>query len=207
MDGQDYLNQITESSKPKKVKESKGFSSILSSKYFKWGAIFVVVLLVIMIFGSILSSKPSLESKFTALKLQLDRTVSTIDTYQPMVKSSDLRSLSASLKSVLSSTSTQLGAHLAANYAFDEKNISENLILEADTNAEALNNDLFEAKINGRLDRTYAHKMATEIYTIMSKEAGIINSSSDDTLKSILKTSYDSLNNLYPSFNDYSETK
>lgn len=207
MDSQDYLNQITESSKPKKVKSSGGFSSFLSSKYVKWGAIFVVVLIVIMIFGSILGSKPSLESKFTALKLQLDRTVSTIDTYQPMVKSSDLRSLSASLKSVFSSTSTQLSAYLVSNYAFDEKKVNENLVLEADTNAEALNNDLFEAKINGRLDRTYAHKMAIEIYTVMSSEAGIINSSSDDSIKSILKTSYDSLNNLYPSFNDYSETK
>ena len=68
-------------------------------------------------------------------------------------------------------------------------------------------NELFEAKINGLLDRVFAHKMALEIYSVMSDEAGIANSSSDEALKSVLSSSYDSLNNLYPKFNDFSETK
>ena len=68
-------------------------------------------------------------------------------------------------------------------------------------------NELFEAKINGLLDRVFAHKMALEIFSVMSDEAGIINASSDEALKNLLTTSYDSLNNLYTQFNDFSETK
>ena len=208
MDSQDYLNQIAATSKP--VMPKTGLAGILSSKYFKWGMIALAVLIVIIIFGAILGSdkKPSVGDKCYALNLRLTSDVEMIDTYQPSVKSSKLRSISASLKGILSNTSSQLTTYITEVLGIkDNDKKMEPLVEEAELNKEALNEDLFAAKINGLLDRTYAHKMAFEIYTIMSDEAGIINATNDEDLKSLLEASSTSLDNLYNEFNDFSETK
>ena len=64
---------------------------------------------------------------------------------------------------------------------------------------------MFEAKINGILDRIYAHKMAYEISLITTREAQIMKSINNDTLNEILTTSYNSLETLYDKFNNFSE--
>ena len=88
------------------------------------------------------------------------------------------------------------------NKAIGEKKV-EQLTLEKD----GLEAELFEAKINGNLDRIYAHKLSYEISVIMSEESKIYNDGSDDTLKNILSTSYSSLENLYNSISNFSEAK
>lgn len=208
MDSQDYLNQIAATSKP--VAPKTGFAGIVSSKYFKWGIIAFVVLIAIIIFGSMLggNKKPSVGEKCYALNLRLTSNVEMIDTYQPSVKSSKLRSISATLKGIFSNTSSQLTTYITQVLGINENDKSmANLEEEAELNKEALNEDLFAAKINGVLDRTYAHKMAFEIYSIMSDQAGIVNATNDEDLKSLLDASYTSLDNLYNEFNDFSETK
>lgn len=206
MDSQDYLDQISRSARPVKPKMG-GIGGILSSKWFKWGLLALVLLIVIVIFGSMLGSGTTLEERCTDFKLHIDRTSQVISQYQPLVKSSGLRSLSGSLQSVLLNTSSQLNNYMVTTYGYDEGKVKEAVVLEADTARDELLNELFSAKINGLLDRTYAHKMTNEIYLIMSDETGIIKDSSDANLKSIMETSYNSLNNLYTQFNDFSETK
>lgn len=206
MDSQDYLDQISMQARPMKPAK-KGVMGVFSSKYFRWGMIAVAVFIVLAIFGSILGSKTPVSEKCTVLKLRLDRTAKVMDEFQPSVKSSLLRSLSASLKGVFMNTSSQMNTYMVQAYGYEERNVKEALVEEADLNADALTNELFEAKINGLLDRTYAHKMALEIYSVMSDEAEISKSTDAAELKSLLSTSYDSLNNLYTQFNDFSETK
>lgn len=205
MDSQDYLDQISKAARPVKPKKG-GILGILSSKYFKWGMVALGLLIVIMIFGSMLGNKQTMEEKCTGLKFHINRDIQVIDEYQPKVKSSILRSLSASFRSILSNTSSQLNNYMINTYKYDEGKVKEAVVLESDTIRDALLNDLFEAKINGYLDRMYAHKMTMEVYSIMSDEAGIINSTGEAELKSLLSSSYDSLNNLYAQFNDFSET-
>lgn len=206
MDSQDYLNQISAMARPQKPAK-KGLMGVFSSKYFKWGLVAVGLIIVMAIFGSILGSRVTLEERLTDLKLRLDRTVEVIDEYQPSVKSSLLRSLSGSLKGITSNTSTQLTNYMTEAYNFDASKIKEAVVLESDAQRDELMNELFSAKINGLLDRTYAHKMTLEIYTTMSDEAGLINDTSDSALRELLTSSYNSLNNLYTEFNDFSETK
>ena len=76
---------------------------------------------------------------------------------------------------------------------------------QATLEKDALHNELFEAKINGIIDRVYAHKMAYEIKTIQNEESRIMKTNKNEDLTGILKESYDSLENLYNSFNDFSE--
>ena len=186
-------------------KQQKG---ILSSKFFLVGAIGLGALIIIIIIGALVNGNKGGEKNLSfALKLHLDNTSSVIEEYQPNVKSSSLRSSSASLDSVISDTNSKLTDFVTAKYEFKEKDVDKKLKDAAARNQEELSNELFEAKINGVLDRVYAHKMSYETSMLMTEEAKLINSSKDDALKSILSTSYDSLKNLYDNFNNFSETK
>ena len=205
MEGQEYLNQLAASTRP--MKKSK-VSSILSSKLFIFGIIALAILIVTIIIGSILSGNKSDEKTLgIALKLHVDNTSSIVQTYQTNIKSSDLRSSSASLNSILSNTSRELTEYLTEVHSIDEKKVEEKVLAQAEEARDALDAELFEAKINGILDRIFAHKMTYEISVLMSEEARLINSTKNDGLTELLKTSYDSLETLYEKFNEFSETK
>ena len=204
MDGQDYLNQISATNRP--IKTSK-FKSIINSKYFYIGIGAVVFFIIILIIGSILSNnKTDVKSLSFALKVHLDNTSEVIKTYQNDVKSSALRSSSASLASILSNTNNDLTNYLTEKYNFKPKEISNKITDQATLEKDGLESELFEAKINGILDRIYAHKMTYQISLFTTEEARIINATSDEDLKNLLSTSYDSLLILYDSFNNFSET-
>ena len=102
MDEKEYLKQISASVRP----EKKPKTSFMSSIFFKVGVGGLVIFIMIMILGGIISGgKADLQTRGINLKLHLDNTADVISTYQKSVKSSVLRSSSASLYSVLSNTS------------------------------------------------------------------------------------------------------
>ena len=180
----------------------------MGSKFFMIGMVGLIALVVIIIIGAILGGNKGGEKNLSyKLKLHLDNTASVISEYQPRVKSSDLRSHSASLYSVLSSTNRELTDYLTEKYNFKEKDINKDFVEEATLAMDGLEAELFEARINGNLDRIYAHKMTYEISLFMNEEAKLINSTSNASYKEILTRSYNSLSNLYDSFNSFSETK
>lgn len=202
MDGQNYLDQISATNRP--VKKSKGgIGGILSSKIFLIVAGAVVLFIILAIIGAVLGSNKTDEKSLAySLKVHLDNTNSAVQEYQSSIKSSKLRSESASLQGVLSNSSKELTDYLVSKYNVKEKDISKDA-----TPDESLKNELFEAKINGVLDRIFAQKMAYEISMFLAEENKIIKSTNNDSLKGLLQTSYDSLSNLYDNFNDFSETK
>lgn len=206
MDKQEYLNQISAQHQP--APKNNLFQKILHSKFLWIGLGCVAALIVIMLIGSALSSgKVSVKDRLSELILHINNVNATISEYQPNIKSSDLRSYSASLSSILSNTSSDLTTYATEKYNFKEKNIDKQIVAD-ETNANTeLNQELFEAKINGILDRIYAHKMAYEINLITVNEQQILSASSNEDLASILTSSYDSLMNLEPKFDQFSETK
>lgn len=204
MDRQEYLNQISTKKQPAK----KFQSGIFASKFFWVGVIGVAALILIIIIGSILGGgNNSTKDKIFSLILHMDNTSDVISDYQPNVKSSELRSYSASLNSVLSDNSKKLTDYAAEKYNFKARDAKKEITEEETLAKDALEADLFEAKINGVLDRVYAHKMAYEISLITTREAQILKSINNDTVKESLTASYNSLVNLYDKFNDFSETK
>ena len=204
MEGQEYLNQISASNRPTK----KSMPKFLSSKLFIFGAAALTLAIAIMIVGSILGSGKTSEKDSTyALKLHLDNTATVIKSYQSSVKSSTLRSNSASLYSILTNTSRDLDNYLTEKYSFKEKDADKKISEQATLEKDGLESELFNAKINGILDRIYAHKITYEISTLMNEESNLFKKSGNESLKNILNTSYQSLENLYKSFSEYSETK
>ena len=210
MDSQDYLDQISRSARP--VQPNKGgISGILSSKYFKWGAIAFGIFMVAVLLGAFLGSggkEVTPKDKCLDIKLHSTATAEAIGEYQPYLKSSTLRSLSASLQGILTNTASQMGSYMEQTYGEKEANTPDQAAVDkANTAKDVLKNDLFEAKINGLLDRVFSHKMTLEIYSIMSDEGSLNKDTKDANLQSLLSNSFDSLNNLYTQFNDFSETK
>ena len=209
MDGQQYLQQISESNRPvAKGGKKGGIAGIVSSKFFLIGAIGLGALIVIMIIGSALGgNRTGVKGLSYELKLHLDYTAEVVQEYQQYVKSSELRSNSASLNGVLTNTSRDLTGYLEEKYDFKDRDISKTMEEEAELAQSELNNELFEAKINGILDRIFAHKMAYEISLFLAEEDQLASNAGDETLTGLLVTSSESLENLYNKFNEFSETK
>ncbi len=202
MDNTEYLKQISQTVRPEK--KSMGW---MSSPIFKVAVGGIIAFILIMIIGSVLSNgKASLKQQTISLKFHVENTLDAISSYKDNLKSSNLRSSSVSLSSVLSDTKRKLTEYTDGKYSKKDSDI-ERLEEEAVAHKEELEADLFEAKISGILDRTFAHKMALEISLITAEEASIYDASKDENLQSILESSYNSLNNLYNNFNDFSETK
>ncbi len=207
MDGQQYLDQISQTNRP--IKQSGGgLNKILTSKIFIVGVIGLVLLILIIILGSVIGSgKKSVKELGYELTLHLDNTSAVIKEYQSDVKSSRLRANSASLDGVLSNTKSQINTVLVDELGFSEKkDASDTAEEEAAAVGEELKNELFEAKINGILDRIYAHKMAYEISMFLAEEEQILENTSNENLINAVNTSHESLTNLYDKFNDFSET-
>lgn len=200
MDGQDYLNQISASIRP----EKKSKMNFMNSNIFKIIAGAIIAFILIAIIGGIINGgKTSTKDQAISLKLNIDSALSVISEYQPSVKSSDLRSNSASLYSVLSNTNRDLTSFITENYNYssksDDKKFEEAVALERD----GLESALFEAKINGILDQVYANKMAYVISLISSKEANLFNATNSEDLQNLLSSSYNSLNNIYDKFANF----
>ena len=210
MDGQQYLNQITESNRPmqKAGKKEGKLKKIISSKFFIIGAIAVAALVLIMILGSLLSGgKKSEKSMDIDLLLHVGNVAEAIEEYKNDIRSSDLRSSASSLQSVLNTTETDLTGYMEQKYNFKTKEIEKKVTEAAALERDNLINELFEAKINGILDRIFAHKMTYEITMIMSEENKLSDTTNNQALQELLDKSHESLNTLYDKFNDFSETK
>ena len=200
MDNQEYLKQISQTVRPEK--KSREW---MSSPILKVAVGGILAFIVIMVIGSVITGgKTSLKEQTISLKLHIENTMNVVSEYQTNLKSSNLRSSSASLSGVLSDTNRKLTEYIENKYSDKD---TEDLEEEATAHKDELKNDLFEAKINGILDRIFAHKMALEISLITAEESSIYDASKDENLQSILEGSYNSLNNLYNNFNDFSETK
>ncbi len=205
MDGQDYLNQISASVRPEK---KQGFTGILSSKFFIFGVVSLIILIGTIIIGSILGgAKGDEKDSLARLKLNMETVYNIVGDNQRTIKSSVLRSSNATLLSILSNSNRDINNYLEEKYAVKDDDIDKNIIEEDKLNKEGIEADLFNARINGNLDRVFAVKITYEISSIMNQEGKIYNSTKSDELKQIISNSYSSLENLYNDFSSFSETK
>ena len=203
MDSEAYLNRISASNR--KAKNSGG---IFSSIWIKILIAVTAVVLIIILFSNLAAPTESVKDKLVSLKLHATNLSKTIGTYQPHVKSSVLRSSTASLNSILVNTTSSLTNYIADQYKTkDDKSTPANIKKKEEKLTTALEEELFNARINGLLDRTFANKMAYEITVISTREKEILKLTKNDNLKDILNSSLNSLDTLYNSFNNYSDAR
>lgn len=203
MDKKEYLEQLSSTVRPK----SKPKGSFMSSPFFKVAIIGVIGLALIVILGSILGGNGNAKTQLLSLQLHLDNTSELVSTYQKSIKSSDLRSTSASLYSVLTNTAREVENYLLAKYNAKVSSAEKNIKDEAQLAKDNLNAELLNAKINGLLDRVFALKIKYEVSVFMEEESDIYKSAGDESLRDILSSSYNSLKTLYEKLDGFSETK
>lgn len=201
MDNQAYLDQISPVSK----------KTILGGDLFKSKVIKLILggiaaVIAIIIFGTIINSGESEETKCIKLHLHTNNLSQIIEDFQPSVKSSSLRANSTSFDNILSNIEVVNENYLKENYDFKKSNIDKKLEEKEQNLYAELNNDLFTAKINGLLDRTYARKMAYEAAVLSSYIEEIYNKTKDEEYKSDLKSFLGSLEVLEETFDSFSET-
>lgn len=203
MDSQSYLNEISAATRP--VKHSKfGF---MKSKFFIIGAALVGCFILFAIIGAILSNgKASVKEQTVNLLLRIEYTSEVASSYQANIKSSDLRSSSASLSGVFGNTLRDLTNYAEEKYNYKKSDFKKAVETEEER-SQKLDEVLFDAKINGVLDRIFAHKMAYEMSLVYNMESSLRDASKDDKLKDLLTTSMNGLSNLYEKFDEFSEAK
>ncbi len=207
MDGQEYLDRISAKNQPQPKRFQR---TIFGSRFFWVGAIGIVAFIIIAILGAVLRGAGGKgKDKCFELLAHLGYTSEIVSEYQPSVKSSDLRSSSASFYGVLSNTNAELTNYITEKYKTKDatKAISKKISDQAQLEKNDLDEELFEAKINGILDRVYANKITYEISMLMTQEDDLYNTTKDESLKAVLTKSYDSLKNLYDKFDGFSEVK
>ncbi|MDO4760130.1 MAG: hypothetical protein Q4A33_02405 [Candidatus Saccharibacteria bacterium] len=187
MDKQAYLDQLAASNRPEKAPK---LSALLGSKIFKIASIAIVAFVVIILIGQILSSfKVDTKQELFDFKVRLDTVSDVIKKYQGSVKSSKLRSNSASFSTIVSSMQNSVAEYAEKVYPKTKITGSKDI-----TDAkEELENDLHSAKINGLLDRVYARKLSYEISVIMAEESKLLKTVKDADFKQALQRSYESL--------------
>lgn len=204
MNQQEYLSQISNNVRPPKAQKP----SIFASPIMKFVLIGVVAVIGIIIFGSIVSgNKKSVKDLAITLKLHADGTSAEVKNFQKYIKDTSLRANAASFNTVLTNFDSSLVDYMKTKYSYKSGSESKKAKSKAETAQQTLHDELFEAKINGMLDRIFAHKMVYEISLLQAEMEAINRATSDQSLKEILGTPYESLGNLYELFNNYSETK
>ena len=201
MDGMTYLNQISTKQKPQK----QGFAGLpFSPKLLKF-LIGAIILTVIIIVASMLLNSGDKNTKLaTQIITKTENLTKTIDTYGKEVKASNLRSITATLKGVL--TETQKGISDISSTAKKDKdsnNEKNKTIKEETTHIEEINGKLLNAKLNGQLDAEYLNQIVTETTLLISLEGNLLEKTKNDQLKETLSKSMTDLQNVLNQLNNY----
>lgn len=202
MDNQAYLDQISPVEKKTILS-----GDLFKSKIMKLIIGGIVAVIAIIIFGTIINSGESEETKCIKLQLHTQNLSTIVKDFQPSLKSSKLRSNSTSLDAILKNISVTNENYLKEKYDFKKSSISEKIEEQEQNLYAELNNDLFTAQINGYLDRTYARKMSYESALLRSYIENISVKNKTEEYKAELESFIKSLDLLEETFDSFSETK
>ena len=188
----DYLNQIAPQA-PKKPAFSFGLKQIIIIGI----ALIVLVCALALIVGAVAGGQKDPLQRLSA-RLTATETIAT--DAQTNLKSSKLRSLNSNLKLYLTNTNRDIAEPLLKS-GVDIKKLNKSIVAKEST--KALSGRLEDARLNAVFDRTYAREMAYELGITMTLMSEIYNSTGSASLKTFLKSAYDSLKPTQESFANF----
>lgn len=196
MDNQDYLNQITASAQPAKVRS--GITNIIPPLALKLIIGGVALAVLIIIFGIILGNLGvKSEDLAKQLSVRLDNTSKTIEKYNPATKSSQLRSLGSSTKGVVDNTKRDLDGFLEKKYNYKKPDDKSKMFNDETQYIEAINKELEYARLNAFLDRIYVRQLIHQIEQIIAIEVDIYNRTDNQDLKGLIENSANSFQEIH----------
>ncbi len=201
----DYLNQISAASNPQ-PQQKQSIGGLFSKKFiFIIGGLLIFAILI-MILGSVIGKTGNKEKAVAErINIRISNLMEVTQNYGKITKSSTLRSMNASLYSVLNGTSVNLSPILTTVYELTPETANAEITAEEEDSFNQLKASLDHAKLNGLLDRTYPREITLQIQLLLSLESEISERTKDQNIKNIIGESYNNLSSIYTKFSEYSE--
>lgn len=185
----DYLNQIAPQA-PKKQFDAK----------FRLIAIILGIATIVTILLVVVSSfAGNSKNDMQQLAARLATTEKLATDAQKNLKSSELRSLNGSLKILLTNTNRDIAEPLKLNGITVAK--LDKAIVAKENGAKVIAT-LEDARLNATYDRTYAREMSYQLETIVLQMKELYASTSSQSLKTFLDTSYKNIQPLQKQFSE-----
>src|SRR5574344_3040133 len=208
MDNMAYLQQIAvDNNKPKSQKPGNNF--LLKFLNIKTAIIALAVIVVLIIIGAITSSMHKVDNKDQDLLVQSWYDANSIiettyDSYYDYLKSSDIRSLAASIKSALIGIRADDQSILLDKYGIEVDDLDDGDIAKAEVEKNStLNSALEQARLDGVLDRTFAREMALQLAYLRSYQSGCGARVTDQDILDKTNAAVSNLDNLYTQLNAF----
>ena len=202
MNDLEYLNQI--SAKANQSSKTGFFDKKMKIVLGVLGGVILLAIILMSIGGNSSTPEATVSSELTRLYTRASELSKTITKYNSSISHSALRSNGAQLSTLLTEITTSTSSYLTNNLGTDPKKLT---LTESDAaNISKLDDDLKKARLNGLLDRTYAHEMDYQIDYLLIIEESIHKKNSDNYLNAFIESSSSSLTLLKESFHNYSES-
>ena len=204
MDNFAYLNEISASNRPVKnpVAAPKSLKTATIVKIVAAGAVLFFLLMAV---GALVGNlKGKTDSLLKQLYLRTTNMSTIMEDYNRDLKSSDLRSLAASLAGTLTNATNQLAGVMGAE---DPEDAAPDAVTTEEETAvlNELNTSLTNARLNGILDRAYANLVGLQVSLIMSMISELEARTDDAELLKVLSTYRGNLEVLHQGFEAYDD--
>ena len=210
MNDLDYLNSISTAPVPtapaQKSLIPEGFTSGPIFKILVGVIAFIFVMTIgLFIITATAPKEVTLDSELTRINLRSSSLIETINSYNGLVKSSNLRAAGSSLSIVLIELEEETSTSLSELYGINPNKDStmsaedEKIIDKTDTTLE-------KARLNGLLDRYYASEMAYQISHLIILLDVALSKSPNEDMSTYLESSLASLSQLQETFSKFSES-
>lgn len=204
MDNFAYLNEISASNRPVK-NPAVAPKSLKTATIVKIVAAGAVLFFLLMAVGALVGNlKGKTDSLLKQLYLRTTNMSTIMEDYNRDLKSSDLRSLAASLAGTLTNATNQLAGVMGAEDPEDAA--PDTATTEEETAVlNELNTSLTNARLNGILDRAYANLVGLQVSLIMSMISELEARTDDAELLKVLSTYRGNLEVLHQGFEAYDD--
>lgn len=201
MNNLEYLNQISQETRPTSTKKSNPLSLVI--KIAVGG---IAAFLFIICVGVVLNAGKSSPTDLTKqLYVRTANLNTTLTTYNKSLKSSQLRAIGTSLNGVLTGASASLSNYLLPEGGEKgDLNPPEKLLATETTTDEELNTALNNAKLNGILDRVYANQIQLQVSLLIAFISQLAPRTKDSALLDIIDQYQSNLYVIEQSLESYS---
>ena len=208
MDNMAYLQQIAgvDNSVKANPKKDNPLSKFLNIWTALIGGGFLIILIIVLVIVGAMNKVDTKDQDLMLKSYWMSHYLieETFDEYAESVKSSDIRNMAASFKSVLNEILLNDEKFLLDKYGIEADDTEEDEIsmTEKETNNN-LNSELETGRLNGILDRIYLREMTMQVAYMRSYQSEIAERAGDKEIEEFSAKAEANLDNLYNQFHDF----
>ncbi len=161
----------------------------------------IAVIIVIILSVTVTAVNSSRKGPWERLAARLAATTKVAESSDNKIKNSQLRSINSNVKISLTNTQRDLAIPLATAGVAAAKLPASVLAAES---SDAMVARLEDARLNAKYDSTYAREMSYQLANLLTLLKQLYSSSSNESNKTFLKTTYDNFAPVQKSLSEFS---